>query len=124
MINGKKKGNRYEVQIANELTDLTGKKHYTNRYINQLADARKVDVSSSLNDSTPLNIQCKNTKNNVNYSKFIKEMDLFNQEGINIVFSKITNKGEYCILKKQDLYSLLYNNIIENIYDEEHSIEK
>lgn len=124
MVNGKKKGNRYEVQIANELTDITGKKHYTNRYINKLADNNKVDISSTLNDGTPVNIQCKSTTNNVNYSKLIKEIDLLNDEGINIVFSKITNKGEYCILKKQDLYSLLYNDMIDKTYQDNTVIEK
>lgn len=106
MINSKKKGNAYEVQVANELTEFTGVKHYTNRNVNKLADDRKVDITSDL---LGFNIQCKNLKTNANYSSIIKDMEDNNPESkyINLLFSKVTRKGEFVILRKTDFINLI-----------------
>jgi hypothetical protein len=103
-INSRKKGNNYECKIANELSVLYGMKIFTNRYTNKRADDMKVDLSTE-----DLNIQCKNTSTNINYSSVLKDMEDCNYcpEKINVIISKITNKGEFAILRKSDFLDLI-----------------
>lgn len=102
MPNPRTKGHQYERKIANEFSELVGYKVYTNRLVNTQADWNKVDITIP-----DLNIQCKHTAKNINYSQVLKDMeDNNNDERINVIFSKVTYKGEFVILRKQDFIKL------------------
>lgn len=107
-INSRNKGNSYERQLAKEFTELTGVKVYTNRFINKLADHQKVDLNIEYKKQK-LNIQAKNTKNNINYNQIIKDMDSFNPDELNIIYSKVTYKGEYVIMSKQTFNKIFFD---------------
>lgn len=106
-INRRKKGNSYEVKLANEFTDLTGSKIYSNRYINKLKDNQKVDLNIEYN-GFKLNIQAKNTAKSINYPKILQQMKEFNPEELNLIYSKVTFKGEFVIMDKSTFEQLFF----------------
>ena len=102
-IDGRKKGHDYERKLASEFSDILGEKIYTNRYVNKLADDKKVDITLP-----NLNIQAKCTATNVNYSKVLSEMEKLNVGKNNVLYSKITRRGEYVILSRE-LFEQIFN---------------
>lgn len=105
MLNPRTKGHQYERKIANEFSELVGYKIFTNRLVNKQADWNKVDITIP-----EFNIQCKNTAKNINYSSILKDMEEANDDkNTNIIFSKVTHKGEFVILRKKDFIKLWQN---------------
>jgi len=102
-INGRTKGHDYERLLASEFSEMIGEKIYTNRYVNKLADDKKVDITLP-----NINIQAKCTATNINYSKVLSEMEVLNKGKRNVIYSKVTRKGEYVIMSRK-LFEEIYN---------------
>lgn len=110
--NGKRnrtRGHNYERQIAQEFRELGWQTACTTRYASRMRDDQKVDIF----ETNPLNIQCKATNKCINYQQILKEMP--NDANYNVVLNKLTGKGEFVIISKEDFYeliSMLKNNSI------------
>lgn len=113
MSNSRQRGNTYERKIVNELKDLGFKDVITSRAESRNMDAKKVDVFGK---SLPVNIQCKNTKDNFKVADYyIENEEIFPDDKPLVIFHKKTKKantkfitqGEYVYMKKSTFYDLL-----------------
>lgn len=112
--NGKRNRNRghsYERSISKEFRDMGWENACTTRYASRMKDDQKIDIF----DVDPFNVQCKATNKCINYKKVISEMPQdFNY---NVVFNKLTGKGDFVMLEKKDFYELIMmlkeNNILK-----------
>ena len=113
MSNSRNRGNSYERLIVNELKNIGFKDVVTSRAESRNMDARKVDVFGS---SLPVNIQCKNTKENFKVADYYNENEeFFPKDKPLVIFHKKTKKaktrfmtqGEFVYLKKEDFYNIL-----------------
>lgn len=102
-VNGRNKGNTYERTICKELRDL-GFEADTSRNESRKMDALKVDIISN----TPYHIQCKAVERFGGYHDLIKQMPL---DKTPVIFHKRNNKGTVVIMKKEDFYNILKNNV-------------
>lgn len=107
----KKKGNKYELDIVNELK-AQGYDAVTSRNESKRMDDLKVDVISNF----PYNIQAKCTQAKPNYSEIFKSYTLDKPLAIfhkTQVKKKVncTSDGEFVILKKEDFYKLVNKDI-------------
>lgn len=99
----REKGHAYERMIAKEFREKFGfAQAATSRNTNRLADAQGIDLQGT----EPFAIQCKNTARTINYPDVLKGMQ-HKQEEYPVIFSKVTNKGEFVILRKEDFCELL-----------------
>jgi hypothetical protein len=104
MRNNKKAGNNYELQIVHELIEM-GYSAVSARYASRMMDDAGVDIISDF----PLKIQCKSSINQPNAHDILtkKKCDVIffrKQEKANKNF---ITKGEYAMLRKEDLYKLI-----------------
>ena len=99
MINGKQKGNAYELKIVCELKEM-GFEAESSRNASRKMDALGVDIVTNF----PFHIQCKRVER------------LFNPEGIltnmpndkkRVIFTKKNRKPELVIMFKRDFYELI-----------------
>lgn len=102
--NGKRnrtRGHSYERQIAKEFRDAGWSSACTTRYASRMKDDQKIDIF----DTNPFNVQCKATNKCINYHQILQEMpkDL----NYNVIFNKLTSKGEFVIISKEDFYELI-----------------
>lgn len=111
--NNRTSGNSYERKIVNELKDLGFSKVVTSRAESRNMDAKKVDV---FGEGLPVNIQCKNTKDNFKVADYyIENEEIFPNDKPLVIFHKKTKKantkfvsqGEYVYMKKEAFYELL-----------------
>ena len=106
----KSKGNKYELQIVNELKAM-GYDAVTSRSESKRMDDAKVDVITNF----PFHIQCKNTQVKPDYIKIINEFKLTDKPLIIFHNSQVKKKvncvslGEFAILRKEYLYNLIKN---------------
>ena len=102
----KSKGNKYELQIVHELTDMGFSGLVTSRSQNKLLDNAKVDIAET-DEKLSCYIQCKATSNmpsvsNINNSCPLKDRPL------SIFWKKQDqSKEEYVIIPKDYFYNLL-----------------
>ena len=102
--NGKRnrtRGLSYERSIASQMRDLGWDKACTSRYASRMKDDQKVDICFV----DPFNIQCKATDKCVNYREVLGE--IVQDQNWNVVFNKVTGKGEYVIMEKSDFYEII-----------------
>ena len=104
----RRKGNSYELQIINELSDIgfTGLK--SSRSESKNMDNNKVDICDS-NNELSCYIQCKNTQSSPNIEKISKECPLKDKPLI-ICWKKsssCTKEHEYVLMPKKYFYHLL-----------------
>ena len=112
-------GNRYELKIVKELKELTGDQELaTARAESKSLDAAKIDIYD-YNNTLPFYIQCKATQNvpqiknlNATVGKIDKPLAIFwncrEKREVNII-----SVGEYVILPKDILYTLLRSYLNE-----------
>lgn len=110
--NSKKRGNAYEVKIAQELRDLgfTGVK--TTRQVSKLMDDQKIDLVDTENKLKCL-LQLKLTQATPNYFKIRKECPI-KEQPFCIIWNKtkptdstFRSEGEVVILDKDFFYKLI-----------------
>lgn len=110
----KQKGNRYELQIINELKELGFEGVCSSRSQDKRADANKIDIVD-MNGELPVNIQNKITQNTPNYFKIAddctdktKPFCIFwnRQEAVDGKVS-MNSKGEVVFVPKDFFYKLL-----------------
>lgn len=102
--NGKRnrtRGLSYERSIASQFRELGWEKACTSRYASRMKDDQKIDLCFT----EPFNIQCKATDKCVNYKKIMDEMH--QDENWNVIFNKLTGKGEFVIMSKEDFYDII-----------------
>ena len=104
----RRKGNSYELQIINELSELgiTGLK--SSRSESKSMDDKKVDIVDT-NNQLSCYIQCKNTQSSPNIEKIIKECPLKDRPLI-ICWKKAASQSkdhEYVMMPKKYFYHLL-----------------
>lgn len=98
----KSKGNRYELQICNELKDLGFKDCVTSRSESRNRDNQKVDLCNT----GFLNVQCKfYDSNQPNFRKVLGEMP--EEDNTNVVFHKTRYKKDIVVMYKEDFYKLI-----------------
>jgi hypothetical protein len=110
--NGKRnrtRGHSYERKIAQEFREMGWEKACTTRYASRMRDDQKVDIF----DVDPFNVQCKATNKCINYKQVLSEMP--NDNNYNVVFNKLTGKGDFVIMVKEDFYELISTLKIEGI---------
>lgn len=106
----RRKGHAYECQIAKEFREELGfSEAATSRNINRLADAQGID----LQHTEPFAIQCKNTAKGVNYAAILKGMQ--HKEKYAVLFSKLTNVGEFVVMSKADFYDIIKMLKVEGV---------
>jgi len=102
--NGKRnrtRGHSYERRIAQEFREIGWEKACTSRYASRMKDDQKVDICFV----EPFNIQCKATNKGINYKQILGEM--VQDENWNVIFNKLTGKGEFVIMSKEDFYDII-----------------
>lgn len=115
--NSRARGNGYEVSIVNELKAI-GYDAVTSRAESRNMDAKKVDIFSPEGSENPLpiNIQCKNTKENFKVGDYYEEnKDIFPKGKPLVIFHKKTKKaktnfleqGQFVYLQKSDFLEIL-----------------
>lgn len=106
----RRKGHAYECQIAKEFREELGfSEAATSRNTNRLADAQGID----LQHTEPFAIQCKNTAKGVSYAAILKGMQ--HKEKYAVLFSKLTNVGEYVVMSKADFYDIIKMLKVEGV---------
>lgn len=113
-------GHNYERQLAKEFRELFDDKHcQTSRYASRLLDDCKVDLDSSF-----LNVQAKNVKDNIKYKELIFDIKALLTENIPhrakypvAVFHK-RDRAELVILEKKDFYIIL--SVYKKYIDEQN----
>jgi hypothetical protein len=106
----RRKGHAYERQIAAEFREMGWTEAATSRNTNRLADEQGID----LQHTAPFAVQCKCTAQHVQYSPILKTMQ-YKQGEYPVLFSKLTQKGEYVVLKKTHFYELLRMLKVEGV---------
>lgn len=115
----KNKGNNYELQIINELTELGFEGLKSSRNMSRVFDNNKVDIYD-LNNVLPFYIQCKNTSNTPNIEKIIKECKI-KDKPLTIFWKKVDSSSkehDYVLMPKKVCYELL------NIYKQMQNTNK
>lgn len=106
----RKKGNRFELDVIKDLTNLGFKGLVSSRSQNKRLDNAKVDIAET-EDALPFYIQCKATKSTPNIETIIKECPL--KDKPLIIFwrkqNSILKNHDYVIMPKKVLYNLLSN---------------
>jgi Holliday junction resolvase len=113
MVNHRNRGNGYERTIVNELKEIGFIDVVTSRAESRNMDAKKVDV---FGESLPVNIQCKNSKENFKVADYyLENQEIFPSDKPLVIFHKKTKKaktrfmtqGEFVYMKKEDFYKML-----------------
>ena len=111
----KNKGSSYERQIVKELKEISGNENLcTSRSDSKKLDDMKIDISD-VDSALPFYVQCKKTQNlppikklNEEVGKKDKPLAIFwNAQELKTGNVNITSQGEYVIIPKTLLYSLL-----------------
>ena len=111
----KNKVSSYERQVVKELKEISGNKNLcTSRSDSKKLDDMKIDVSD-VDNALPFYVQCKKTQNlppikklNEEVGKKDKPLAIFwNAQELKTGNVNITSQGEYVIIPKTLLYSLL-----------------
>lgn len=111
----KNKGSSYERQIVKELKEISGNENLcTSRSDSKKLDDMKIDISD-IDNALPFYVQCKKTQNlppikklNEEVGKKDKPLAIFwNAQELKTGNVNITSQGEYVIIPKTLLYSLL-----------------
>jgi len=105
----RKRGNNYEVQIAQQFRDMGWAGCVTSRAESRNTDAKKIDLCYS----DPINVQCKCKNNYGNPLPVLEEMPKDNN--YNIVITKVVNKGEFVSIAKDDFFALIKMLKLEGI---------
>lgn len=95
------RGHAFERKTAQEWRDMGWHEACTTRYSSRKKDDQKIDIDNT----EPFNLQCKATNKSVNYQKELAKMP--KDTNHNLILSKITGKGEFVIMKKEDFYEML-----------------
>lgn len=102
--NGKRnrtRGHSYERKIAQEFREMGWEKACTTRYASRMRDDQKVDIF----DVDPFNVQCKATNKRIDYKQVLSEMP--KDTNYNVILNKLTGKGEFVIMSKEDFYEIV-----------------
>jgi hypothetical protein len=106
-------GNNYERLLVNELKAIGYTDAVTSRAESRNMDAKKVDIFSPM---LPINIQCKNTKENFKVADYYEEnKDIFPKDKPLVIIHKKTKKaktnfieqGQFVYLRKEDFFNIL-----------------
>ena len=95
------KGNSYERKIAQEFRDLGYTDCKTSRYESKMLDDMKVDLTNT----KPYNVQLKAVEKLGILHNVLAEMP--DDDNINVVFHKVSRKGEVVAMYKEDFYELI-----------------
>jgi hypothetical protein len=111
----KSKGNKFELDIIKELTELGYKGLMSSRSQNRNLDNSKIDIAETI-DKLPFYIQCKATLNTPNIETISNECPLKDKPLIIFWRKQKVNSisSDYVILPKEVLYNLLKNEKINN----------
>jgi hypothetical protein len=109
------KGNKFELDVIKELTELGYKGLVSSRSQNRNLDNSKVDIAETT-DKLPFYIQCKATLNTPNIETISEECPL--KDKPLVIFwrkQKVNSESsDYVILPKEVLYNLLKNEKTNN----------
>lgn len=100
--NNRRKGHQFERDVVTQLREI-GIPCETSRYSNKKLDDAKVDID--IEDSTPLNIQCKCHNTFKNPISILEEMP--EDSNYNIELQKVKRKGVYAIMKAEDFFEII-----------------
>lgn len=106
-INGKKKGNAYELKIIGEIL------HWYENAVSSRSESKRLDDAGVDICYTPgLNIQCKAVEQSINNHDILNNMP--QQKGVlNVVVHKRCRQGCTITLSKSDFY-LLWDMVMKN----------
>lgn len=99
-INGKKKGNAYELKVIQDLKELYPEA-VSSRSESKRADDAGIDIMYTNN----LQIQCKAVEQSINTHKILSGMPKNGK--MNLIFHKRNRQGETVTLSKEDFLQLL-----------------
>lgn len=101
-MNAKKKGNKYECDIAKVFRDLGYSHCQTARYESKFLDDNKVDLTNT----GSFHVQTKAQEKSPPYHTLLKEM--LQREGKrNIIFHKRNRKGTVVVMSQEDFIDIL-----------------
>ena len=100
MINSRKKGNSFELQVINELKSIYGENVHSTRSMNRVLDSQKVDICGDV----PYNIQCKATETVPQVHKIFAEM---NQDKPCLIWWKRNHKPQIVIMEAETFLQIL-----------------
>ena len=100
MINARKKGNSFELQVIKKLKKFYGDNIHSTRNVNRMLDGQKVDICGDV----PYNFQVKATENIPNVHKIFDEI---NREKPPIIWWKKNNKRQIVIMEEETFLKIL-----------------
>lgn len=101
MVQAKKKGSNYELQVIKLFKELGFTSCASSRSCNRALDDAKVDIAGLLD----LNVQCKAVEATIDLHKVLESMPA--DEKINIVFHKKNRREPVIALHQKDFIPLL-----------------